>query len=242
LQVVRGAPLVRIDRGQDLEISRPAVEGDQAEPELLLRAAVEEWAPARVVVLAQPGVRHRQPGRLARVAERARPGRDRERQRQRERRHRAGSHVRASREATVSPRSLRGDALPLPRARDSRYKTPVRARLREPRPFKYDALTVLHDPLPGPLTPIPPAVPPANYVHEHAWARFFGDGLGHPVCGTVSSVRRMTRQAVRSFIARHFVPANMCLALVGGVARDTIRRALARTFPRGARGARLRPP
>ena len=251
--------------------------------------------------------------------------------------------MRASRGATVSPRSLRGDALPLPRARDSRYKSPVRARLREPRRFKYGALTVLHDPLPGPLTAIALVVragscfdgahpgiahmtehmlfqgtrrldqatlnrraaelggehdadtgyedvtlhfevfnqdveealallaeqcfrstvpvdrfaneqrvvideirgrqeDPANYVHEHAWARFFGDGLGHPVCGTVSSVRRMTRQAVRSFIARHFVPANMCLALVGGVARDTIRRALARTFPRGARGARLRPP
>src|SRR2546428_10044160 len=82
---------------------------------------------------------------------------------------------------------------------------------------------------------------PANYVHEHAWARFFGDGLGHPVCGTVSSVRGMTRQAVRSFIARHFVPANMCLALAGGVARDTLPRPLARAFPRGARGPRPRP-
>ena len=82
---------------------------------------------------------------------------------------------------------------------------------------------------------------PANYVHEHAWARFFGDGLGHPVCGSVSSVRGMTRQAVRGFIARHFVPANMCLALVGGVTRDVIRRALGRAFPRGAHGVRSRP-
>src|SRR3989454_634195 len=82
---------------------------------------------------------------------------------------------------------------------------------------------------------------PANYVHEHAWARFFGDGLGHPVCGTVSSVKHMTRQAVRGFIARHFVPANMCLALVGGVTRDAIRRALGRAFPRGAHGTRPRP-
>jgi len=78
-------------------------------------------------------------------------------------------------------------------------------------------------------------------VHEHAWARFFGDGLGHPVCGSVSSVRGMTRQAVRGFIARHFVPANMCLALVGGVTRDVIRRALGRAFPRGAHGVRSRP-
>src|SRR5207248_2536910 len=82
---------------------------------------------------------------------------------------------------------------------------------------------------------------PANYVHEHAWARFFGDGLGHPVCGSVSSVRGMTRQAVRGFIARHFVPANMCLALVGGVTRDAIRRALGRAFPRGVHGMRSRP-
>src|SRR6184192_3839466 len=82
---------------------------------------------------------------------------------------------------------------------------------------------------------------PANYVHEHAWARFFGDGLGHPVCGSMSSVRGMTRQAVRGFIARHFVPANMCLALVGGVTRDAIRRALGRAFPRGVHGMRSRP-
>src|SRR6185436_1711273 len=57
---------------------------------------------------------------------------------------------------------------------------------------------------------------PANYVHEHAWARFFDGNLGHPVCGTVSSVRRMTRQAIRSFMARHFVPGNMVLSVVGG--------------------------
>src|SRR2546428_10385048 len=51
----------------------------------------------------------------------------------------------------------------------------------------------------------------------------------------------MPRQAVGGFIARHFVPANMCLALVGGVTRDAIRRALGRAFPRGAHGARPRP-
>src|SRR2546426_5951565 len=51
----------------------------------------------------------------------------------------------------------------------------------------------------------------------------------------------MTRQAVRGFIARHFVPANMCLALVGGVTRDAIRRALGRAFPRGVHGVRSRP-
>src|SRR2546428_11232064 len=51
----------------------------------------------------------------------------------------------------------------------------------------------------------------------------------------------MPRQAVGGFIARHFVPANMCLALVGGVTGDAIRRALGRAFPRGAHGPRPRP-
>ena len=81
---------------------------------------------------------------------------------------------------------------------------------------------------------------PANYAHEHAWARFFDGTLGHPVCGTVSTVRGMTRQGIRTFIARHFVPANMCLALVGGVSRAVIRRALRRAFPRT--GEKARPP
>jgi predicted Zn-dependent peptidase len=72
---------------------------------------------------------------------------------------------------------------------------------------------------------------PANYVHEHAWARFFDGTLGHPVCGTVSSVRRMTRQAIRAFIRRYFVPANMHLAVVGGIDTGRLRRAIRRAFP-----------
>src|SRR4029077_16393183 len=58
---------------------------------------------------------------------------------------------------------------------------------------------------------------PANYVHEQAWSHFFDGSLGHPVCGTISSVRRMTREAVRGFIGRHFTPANMVLSLAGGI-------------------------
>jgi predicted Zn-dependent peptidase len=77
---------------------------------------------------------------------------------------------------------------------------------------------------------------PANYLHEHAWRRFVGEPLGHPVCGTIASVRAITPAAVRAFLARHFVPANMVLAVCGGIARDALRRALARTFP--ARGPR----
>ncbi len=73
---------------------------------------------------------------------------------------------------------------------------------------------------------------PANAVHEQAWGRFFGGPLGHPICGTVTSVRRITPEAVRGFVARQFVPANMAVALVGGVSPVRVRRALARAFPR----------
>jgi predicted Zn-dependent peptidase len=83
---------------------------------------------------------------------------------------------------------------------------------------------------------------PVNYAHERSWAHFFAGTLGHPVCGTIASVRRMTPQAVQHFIRRHFVPANMVLGVVGGVDRARIRRALARAFPRGEPGPRARPP
>ncbi len=49
----------------------------------------------------------------------------------------------------------------------------------------------------------------------------------------------MTPGAVRSFLRRHFVPANMVLAASGGIPRARLLRALARTFP--TRGSRARP-
>lgn len=80
---------------------------------------------------------------------------------------------------------------------------------------------------------------PANYVHERAWARFFGEPLGHPVCGTITSVRRLTRDAVRAFLARYFVPGNMALSIVGGIDASRLRRAVVRALP--ARGSATRP-
>ena len=75
---------------------------------------------------------------------------------------------------------------------------------------------------------------PANLLHERAWARFFAEPLAHPIAGTIRSVRAITPGAVRRFIARHFVPANMVLAVVGGIGRPALRRAITRAFP--ARG------
>jgi predicted Zn-dependent peptidase len=72
---------------------------------------------------------------------------------------------------------------------------------------------------------------PATVAHEGAWSRFFGEPLGHPICGTIASLRGMTPPAVRRFVARQFVPGNMAVALVGGVRPERIRRALRRAFP-----------
>jgi predicted Zn-dependent peptidase len=72
---------------------------------------------------------------------------------------------------------------------------------------------------------------PANAVHERAWGRFFGGPLGHPICGTISSVRAITAAAIRRFVGRHFVPGNMAVSLVGGVSPARVRRALERAFP-----------
>lgn len=79
---------------------------------------------------------------------------------------------------------------------------------------------------------------PANALHESAWARFFPGALGHPICGTIGSIRTMTPGAVRGFVTRHFTPANMVVSVVGGIDIRRLRRALAKTFP--SRGGEAR--
>ncbi|MCW5889699.1 MAG: insulinase family protein [bacterium] len=80
---------------------------------------------------------------------------------------------------------------------------------------------------------------PANALHESAWARFYPGALGHPICGTIGSIRRMTPGAVRGFVARHFTPANMVVSVVGGIDRRQLQKAIATAFP--ARGGEARP-
>src|SRR5207253_4800923 len=62
-------PVVRIDRGEHLQVARPSIERDQPEPELLLRAVLEEVAPSRVVILTESGVPDREPRGLPSLAE-----------------------------------------------------------------------------------------------------------------------------------------------------------------------------
>jgi predicted Zn-dependent peptidase len=78
---------------------------------------------------------------------------------------------------------------------------------------------------------------PGNALFEAAWARFFDAPLGHPICGTVGSIRTVTARAVRRFVRRLIVPANMILAATGGVSRAALARAVRGTFPRTCAGA-----
>lgn len=84
----------------------------------------------------------------------------------------------------------------------------------------------------------------ANVAFETAWSRLFDDGLGHPICGTLSTVRQLSAPAVRRFVRRRVTPRNVTLCATGGVTRAALARAVARAFPSGDGGAagRLRAP
>ena len=69
---------------------------------------------------------------------------------------------------------------------------------------------------------------PLDHLHERGWGTFFGDPIGHPICGTVGSVRAMEASDVTTFLRRRFVNANAFLAVVGGVSEAALRKALAR--------------
>ncbi|HZR83896.1 MAG TPA: pitrilysin family protein [Candidatus Binatia bacterium] len=69
---------------------------------------------------------------------------------------------------------------------------------------------------------------PVDYVNERGWGAFFGEPIGHPICGTIGSLRAMEPSDVVAFLRRGFVNANAALAIVGGVSEAKVRRALAR--------------
>jgi len=62
LEVVIRAAVVGVDRALDLEVTRPAVEGNEAEPEFLLRRVVEEGPPTVQVPFAETRMADREPG------------------------------------------------------------------------------------------------------------------------------------------------------------------------------------
>jgi predicted Zn-dependent peptidase len=69
---------------------------------------------------------------------------------------------------------------------------------------------------------------PVDYVNERGWAAFFGAPIGHPICGTIGSLRAMEPSDVARFLRRYLVNANAALAVAGGVSEKALRAALKR--------------
>lgn len=67
---------------------------------------------------------------------------------------------------------------------------------------------------------------PADFVNERGWAAFWGEPIGHPICGTLRSLREMEPADVAGFLRHHFVNANAALAVCGGVEEKQILAAL----------------
>jgi len=77
---------------------------------------------------------------------------------------------------------------------------------------------------------------PANVTFETAWRHLFDGRLGHPICGTLGSIRALTASSVRRYVRRYVTPRNMVLSATGGVTRRALARGVTRTFPRSANG------
>lgn len=69
---------------------------------------------------------------------------------------------------------------------------------------------------------------PVEYVNERGWAAFYGDPIGHPICGTIASLRAMSAADVADFLRGYFVNANAALSICGGIDEPGLRRALER--------------
>jgi zinc protease len=55
---------------------------------------------------------------------------------------------------------------------------------------------------------------------------------GRPILGTPQLIGALTRQRLRAYYAKHYVPKNMILVVVGAASPDEVRRAAAATFGR----------
>ena len=104
--------------------------------------------------------------------------------------------------------------------------------------------------------PRPPGGSRATWCTSSAWGRFFGEPLGHPICGTIASVRAHDAGRPCGGSSRaSSCPANMVVALVGGASagahparpraarsrtRRRARRRPGRASPRGRASGTLR--
>jgi zinc protease len=83
---------------------------------------------------------------------------------------------------------------------------------------------------------------PRSYLGRRLYELTFrGEAYGYPVLGDREILRASSRDTLRGYYVRHYVPDNMTLVVVGAVRPDQVRAAVARTFavppPRGYRRA-----
>ena len=72
---------------------------------------------------------------------------------------------------------------------------------------------------------------PRSYLGRRLYELTFrGDTYGYPVLGDRDILRASSRETLRGFYARHYVPDNLTLVVVGAVRPDEVRAAVARTF------------
>lgn len=71
-----------------------------------------------------------------------------------------------------------------------------------------------------------------GYLSDETWARFYAGGLRQPPSGTLASVRAMRAAHIRRFLRTRLVGSNMVLSIVGGIALEDVKRAVAREFRR----------
>jgi zinc protease len=72
---------------------------------------------------------------------------------------------------------------------------------------------------------------PRSYLGRRLYELTFrGDAYGYPVLGDRETLRAASRETLRGYYTRHYVPDNMTLVVVGAVRPDEVRAAVAHTF------------
>jgi len=88
--------------------------------------------------------------------------------------------------------------------------------------------------------------PRSSLIRQLYGLVFDGHPYGHRVLGSETALKAASREALRNYYKRHYVPDNMTLVVVGALAMEEIRAAVLRTFgtvpASGFRRASLPPP
>jgi len=72
---------------------------------------------------------------------------------------------------------------------------------------------------------------PRSYLGRRLYELTFrGETYGYPVLGDRDALRAASRETLRGYYTRHYVPDNMTLVVVGAVRPEEVRAAVARTF------------